>query len=60
MLTFRHEEVPSTREGKGVGSALARGALELVRGYGLKVIPRCPFIAHFIRQHPEYQDMVAK
>ena len=60
VLTFLHEKEPSEREGKGVGSALARGALELARGYGLKVVPRCPFIAYFIRQHPEFQDMVAK
>jgi len=60
VLTFLHEEVPPAREGKGVGSALARGALELVRASGMKVVPKCPFIAHFIRQHPEFQDMVAK
>ena len=45
VLIFLHEEVPPAREGHGVGSALAKGALELVRGSGLKIIPKCPFIA---------------
>lgn len=60
VLTFLHEEVPHAVEGKGVGTALARGALDIVRSSGMKVIPRCPFIAHYIRQHPEYQDLLAK
>lgn len=59
VLTFRHEEVPKDIGGRGVGTALAKGALDIVRGYGLKVIPRCPFVAHFIRQHAEYRDLLA-
>jgi uncharacterized protein len=26
---------------------------------GLKVIPRCPFFAAYIRKHPEEQDLLA-
>ena len=57
MLT--HTEVPEALEGQGVGSALARGALDDVRAQGLEVIPLCPFIAAFIRRHPEYLDLVS-
>jgi predicted GNAT family acetyltransferase len=58
-VSFDHTEVPSQLAGKGVGSRLARGALELARSAGVKVIPRCGYIAEFIRKHAEYQDLVA-
>ena len=34
------------------------GVLDLARLRGLKVVPRCPYAAAFIRRHPEYQDLV--
>ncbi len=58
-VMFTHTEVPEALEGQGVGSALARGALDDVRVQGLTVIPLCPFIAAFIRRHPEYLDLVS-
>lgn len=58
-VMFTHTEVPAALEGQGVGSALARGALDDVRVQGLQVIPLCPFIAAFIRRHPEYLDLVS-
>lgn len=58
-IMFTHTEVPETLEGQGVGSALAKGALDDVRAQGLQVIPLCPFIAAFIRRHQEYVDIVS-
>lgn len=58
VITFTHTEVPEIFRGKGVGGALARGALELVRKSGDKVIARCPFIAGFIEKHAEYQELL--
>jgi uncharacterized protein len=46
-------------EGKGVGAALVQGVLDDVRARGLKVRPCCPFVAAYIRRHPEYEDLVA-
>jgi len=58
-VMFTHTEVPQALEGQGIGSALARGALDDVRAQGLQVIPLCPFVAAFIRRHPEYLDLVS-
>ena len=58
-ITFTHTEVPLAVEGRGVGNALARTALEHARAEGLRVVPLCRFIAAFIRRHPEYQPLVA-
>jgi uncharacterized protein len=57
-LVFHHTEVGPEYEGKGVGSRLAKGALDDVRARGLKVTPTCPFVSAWIRRHPDYQDMV--
>lgn len=59
IVTFLHTKVPDSLAGKGVGSALAKGALDQVRARGEKVIARCPFIAGNIAKHAEYQDLIA-
>lgn len=59
LVTFTHTEVFDAFEGQGVGSALARGALDAVRADGTRrVLPRCPFIRGWIEKHPDYQDLV--
>ena len=57
-VVFDHTEVSDRFEGKGVGSTLARAALDSVRAAGNKAVPLCPFIASYIERHPEYQDLV--
>ena len=58
VITFTHTEVPQELSGRGIGSRLARGALENVRAAGLKVVAKCPFMAGYIGKHPEYADLV--
>jgi predicted GNAT family acetyltransferase len=59
VITFVHTEVDTRFEGKGVGSALARHALDDVRSRGgLTVVPACAFIKAWIDKHPEYQSLV--
>ena len=57
-LVFTHTEVFAAFEGKGVGSKLAKGALDDVRARGLKLTPQCPFINSYIKRHPAYADLV--
>ena len=54
-----HTEVDPQFEGRGVGSRLASGALDDIRARGLKVTVKCPFIAAFLKRHPDYLDLVA-
>ncbi|WP_019633067.1 GNAT family N-acetyltransferase [Actinomadura atramentaria] len=58
-VVFVHTEVFPEFEGKGIGGALARGALDDVRARGLKAVPSCPFIRGWIERHPDYRDLVA-
>jgi hypothetical protein len=59
-IVIPHTEVDPAFEGRGLGSRLARFALDDVRARGLKVVPACEFIEVYIRRHPEYQDLVAE
>jgi len=57
-IIFTHTEVPEELEGKGIGSALAKYALESVKASGLKVFPMCPFFQAYIERHKEYQSLL--
>ena len=59
-IVLVHTEVPQALSGQGVGSKLVRGTLDAVRTEGLKVVPRCEFVAAHIERHPEYRDLLAE
>jgi predicted GNAT family acetyltransferase len=59
-IAFVHTKVYDSYEGLGLGSHLARAAIDDARARGLLVMPYCPFIAGFIERHlDEYRDLVA-
>lgn len=60
VIAFTHTEVDDAYEGQGLGSRLARYALDDARSRGLKVRPLCPFIKTWIRRHEDYRDLVVQ
>ena len=59
IVVFTHTEVDDRFEGQGVGSALARAALDDVRAAGTRrVIATCPFIKGWIERHPDYHSLL--
>lgn len=59
-LALTHTEVPKELSGRGVGSILAKAVLENIRDHGMKVDPRCEFIAGYIKKHPEFNSLVVR
>ncbi|MEV5971662.1 GNAT family N-acetyltransferase [Streptomyces sp. NPDC051921] len=57
-IAFIHTEIDARFAGRGLGGALARGALGDARARGLSVLPYCPFIRGWIGKHPAYADLV--
>jgi predicted GNAT family acetyltransferase len=60
VITFTHTEVPQALAGRGVGSQLAKGALDIARARKLKVVAQCPFIAGYLAKHPELRNLVER
>jgi predicted GNAT family acetyltransferase len=59
IVTLTHTEVPQSLSGHGLGSRIARGALELLRKAGAQIIAECPFMAEYVNKHPEFRGMLA-
>ncbi|MFN7928495.1 MAG: GNAT family N-acetyltransferase [Blastocatellia bacterium] len=60
IYNLYHAEVPPEFEGHGYGSQLVKGALEQIKAEGKQFIPMCPFIAAYVRRHPEYQEFATR
>lgn len=56
-VAYEHTIVPPSLGGRGIGTFLAKYALDYAREHGLKVRPTCSFIEEYIDRHPEYHDI---
>ena len=59
LIALNHTGVPPAIEGHGVAAALAQFALDDAREHSIEVLPFCPYVAAFIRRHPEYRSVVS-
>jgi predicted GNAT family acetyltransferase len=59
-VSLNHTDVPNALSGRGIGSALVKGALELIGARKQKIVPRCSFVAAYLERHPEYQALVQR
>ena len=61
VITFTHTEVDPEIQERGLGSTLAKAALDAVAAEeGTRVVAKCPFIAAYIERHPEYQPLLSR
>lgn len=54
-IVFTHTGVPAALEGRGIGSALARTALDYATDEQLDIVALCPFVRGYLEKHPEYR-----
>ncbi len=60
IIYLTHTEVPTALEGEGVGSALVGKVLDFVGTTDYKMAPLCPFVAAYLKRHPEMaKDLLA-
>jgi predicted GNAT family acetyltransferase len=57
-VVFTHTVVDPRFEGRGIGSALARTALDAAIAAGQRIVPYCPFISAYLRRHHQYDASV--
>src|SRR5689334_7262211 len=57
-IVLVHTEVQPAFEGRGIGSRLAKTALDDARQRRLAVTPKCPFVLDYVKRHREYRDLI--
>lgn len=57
-IALMHTEVPESLNGRGIAAALAHHALETARSSDQRVMVYCPYVAAYLKRHPEYNDLV--
>ena len=55
-----HTEVPPVLEGQGIGGELVRQTLEILKADGDQLAPLCPFVAAYLKRHPEWKFLLAR
>jgi predicted GNAT family acetyltransferase len=60
-ITFTHTEIIRQEREHGLGGRLVRDALDQVRDHtDYRVVAQCPFVAKWVSEHPEYQDLLTR
>ena len=58
VLDFTHTYVPENARGRGIANQLIKEGLCYAEAHGFKVTASCPVVAKFLKQHPEYQQLL--
>lgn len=56
-IVMTHVGVYPEHRGQGVAGKLVEVALNYAEKNSLRVIPMCPYVAAYIRRHPQYIDL---
>ncbi|MEW5674814.1 GNAT family N-acetyltransferase [Flavobacterium enshiense] len=59
IVFLTHTEVPAELEGKGVGSEMVSRTLNWIKEHGFTLAPLCPFVAAYLKRHPEWTEILA-
>lgn len=59
VVDFKSTLVPPEARGTGLGGRLVQHGLDWARSKEKRVIPTCPFVASWIEEHPDYQELLA-
>jgi uncharacterized protein len=60
QIWLMHTAVPEKLEGKGIASVLAKYGLEWAKANHKKVKVICPFVAIYLKRHPEYNPLIVQ
>jgi len=60
LIFLTHTEVDRPLEGKGVAPKMVKDALQYIQAHDLKLVPLCPYVAGYLKRHPEYHSLLAK
>lgn len=55
-----HTEIDPDRQEHGLASGFVQEVLDRLRTTDLRLQPDCPYVAHWLTKHPEYQDLTQR
>jgi predicted GNAT family acetyltransferase len=55
---FFHTEVDDAFGGRGLATVLIGEALTKTRAQGWRIVPVCPTVTAYVKEHPEFDDVV--
>lgn len=60
-IIFTHTVIEADRQEHGLGGQLVQAALDQVRAdTTYRVVAQCPFVAHWMGEHPDYQELLTR
>lgn len=57
-MSITHTRVPDAVGHRGIAAALMEAALAHARASGWRVIPKCSYALHYLREHREWADVL--
>lgn len=53
-----HTEAPEELKGKGAATAIIEKTLSYIEDNDYRLIPLCPFVAAYLKKHPEWERIL--
>ncbi|MER2999225.1 GNAT family N-acetyltransferase [Pontibacter populi] len=60
VMTVLHTEVPKVLEGRGIAGTITKYVLDYIATNNLQLVPICPYMRSYLKNHPEYHYLVKK
>jgi predicted GNAT family acetyltransferase len=58
-IFLTHTETPEALRGQGIAADLVKHSLQRAKDNGLTVVPSCSFVAKYVNNHPEWNDILS-
>ena len=59
-LDFNHTWVPPEFRNQGLAERVVEAGFRWAQEQNLKVLPTCPYVALFLRRHPDFQPLISR
>jgi predicted GNAT family acetyltransferase len=57
---MHHTWTDPAHRGRGLAAAVVQAAMDAARVADVRVVPTCSYVADWLSQHPDYQDLAAR